>query len=226
MYSKEVFGFDVIDSSRTWTSIERIWINIGAVIQGFMKIMNVLPATDTEVSITSAKGIIYTMPLFIFLMLFVSLILVIRKCAKSFNRINQDILPLVSVILCNIVMFSLFNVSYGSAIFEERYLISTFIFLLIILGYFLNSLKPKHLFTMVLIGLIFLANLGNTIISNYRYAVLGTNKNWQMKEISQIAENERTDLIYVYNSDIIGRSLRAFDTSRIYKNSVDRKSVV
>lgn len=217
IYSKTAFKFDIIDTSRSWTSIEHIWSNVGAVFQGFMKLMNVLPLADTEVSVTSLKGLVYAFPLFIFLVTFVSCIFVINKCIKNFNDINQDVLPFIAVIICNIVMFALFNVAYGSSIFEERYLISTFIILFIVLGYFLNSLKPRRVFTVVLIGLIFLTNAGNNVVSDYKYGVLGTNINWQMREISQIAQNENAGLVYVYKSASIGRSLRTYDTHRVYK---------
>lgn len=218
IFGKAVLGIHSIDASRCLSSIERIWNNMGAVIQGLMKLLGVLPILDTGIPVMSAEGVFRIFPILIFAIVIIALVYHIRKICKDPGSVERKTLFVCNIVICNFLMFSLFNVSYGSPIFEERYLICTYMAIIILIGCFLKGLNRKFLATGFLYAALLVGICGTDLVSDWRY-VTTTNDNWQMAEITGAADQYDAKLVYVWGDSVnpLGRSLRAYDLSRVYK---------
>lgn len=210
-----------LDGSRTWTTLDSLWKNMGAVILGFMKLLGVLPVTkDEEISIMSPEGITRLFPIVIFIVFIISMVVIIRKCIKEPKGNAGIIMYLANIIVCNFVTFSLFNVQYGQYVFEDRYLITTFFAAVVILAYYINSLDKKQIFSLVLSLGLLIAIIGNNIISDINYYVVENVYYRRAVAIDEYldAQND-SDLVYIWGNDLvsIARIIRVYDTDRIYK---------
>ena len=206
-------------NEKTWTTIADIWKNIGAVFQGFMKLFNVLPLTR-EVRVLSAEGILKIPALLTALLVLTALIWSAKEGLRKIREKNFEsvlFIPL-TVIVCNIVIFSIFNVQYGSPVFEERYLICAFISIMLLAGYCISNIDKGLLFTTFLTwGL--LLTLGFTDVASDSIFLILTNKEWHMEDISQKADELDAGIVLFCGDDLIetGRSMRVYDKNRIYK---------
>ena len=191
---------------------------MGAVIQGLMKLLGVLPVLDTEIPVMSAEGVFHIFPILIFGIAIIALVYHIGKICKNPGSVERKTLFVCNIVICNFLMFSLFNVSYGSAVFEERYLICTYAAIIILIGCFFKDLNRKFLATGFLYAALLVGLCGTNLVSDWKYATT-TNDNWQMAEITGAADQYDAELVYIWGDSvsILGRSLRAYDLSRVYK---------
>ena len=180
--------------------------------------LNVLPPyVDSNVEIISKKGIITIFSIFI-------LVVVVIALAYRFNQIHrttdkEDLLELAFTIVCvNFIIFSLYKVGYGNHIFEERYLISTYLFVILIVGAYISRLNIAQVFSKMVILILLLGVIGTNNFSDYIY-LNSTNDSWNMEIIKETAEENSTDLIYFGGKEIngAGRAIRAYDLEHIYK---------
>ena len=208
--------FVAMDSSRGWTSLENLWKNMGAVIQGFMKLLQVLP--ESVHAVMSATGVLRIFALAIFAV-------VVTEVAAVFCRIRKNItgkdgtgLLLMNIVILNLLIFGLFNVQYGATIFEERYLTTTFIVMMLIVALFFDGMEAGR----VLTGMLSLVLFGSLLIvdahSDVNYLRMN-NDDWQMDEIQALAESQDAGIVYFWGDDltVICRALRPCDLNRVYK---------
>ncbi len=219
LLGKHVLGIVIEDTTRTWTTLERLWVNIGAVFQGFLKLLGTLSATDTNVQIVSAGGFPVLFSLFLVLLFVLGVGSAIRRIRK--DLLAEDGVPffLLTVLGSTILIFSLFNVQYGSSIFEERYLIVAFLALVIMAALLVDRLESGTPFSaFILAGLIL--SLAVVNVQSDRTYLKTTNDSWQMDEIVEIAEQKNTRLVYCWGNDVytVGLTLRVYDMDRIYKD--------
>lgn len=218
--SQFLLSLNTIDSSRTWTSIDNIWKNIGAVIQGLMKLINVLPLySNTNESILSIMGIMRLFVLYTFFVLIVSLIYHCIKIKNYFLSQWEPILIFLNIVGINFIIFSLFNVQYGSYIFEERYLICAYVIIIILLCLFIESIDKKQIIRKSIEVTLTISIIGMNCQSNYIYATT-TNASWSLDTIcNYINQFNDAKLVYIWGDELIpmGRSLRVKDLTRIYK---------
>ena len=216
--SKVVLGATSIDETRTWTSLQDLWVNTGAVIQGFMILLGVMPVTSSKVEVISYVGIGYIFPIMLLLICIISVIYAVSQTKKNLLHKDGISLFLLNLILVNFLMFSMFNVTYGEVIFEERYLISTFMAVMILVAIFVDEIGFEKLFAKTITIALFVAILGDDFVSDTNY-IKTNNEDWQMQDIIELVGNENADLIYVWGDDLstIGKSLRVLDMDHIYK---------
>ena len=221
LFAKYILGSKVIDESRTWTSLEQLWTNIGSVIQGFMKLLGVLPVSDTSISVLSAEGIYRIFPIIIFCIVIISIGFFVFKIRNNLLEKDGVLLFLLNIILVNFLVFCLFNVRYGAELFEERYLVSTYMVVIVMIAYYVNQLHANMIFSQVIICGLILALLGNNYVSDKKY-IETTNDSWQIAEISSIVDTQDVDLIYFWGDEIspLGRTMRVYDLDHIYKEIV------
>ncbi len=224
MIGERLLGISVIDTTRTWVSIEKIWTNIGSVIQGVMVMLGILPVFDTEISILTKEGIYRVFPLLIFTVVVIAFIFCMTKCLKNLKNEDRKLLFFCNIVVCNFIIFSLFNCTYGGteSLFEVRYLICAYMAMIILAGYFLSRLDKKMLYSLCLEGALIFGILGTDIISDYKY-INTTNDFMQMSEIKEIVETTDAELVYFWGNslNILGRNMRVYDLSRIYKSIAD-----
>lgn len=218
IFAKLVLGIEAIDNSRTWTPIASIWKNIGAVIQGFMKLLQVLPVWETDVEVLSLRGICSLFPLFIFMIILFAVGYVIFKISSDILECDGKLLLFPVILLCNILTFSLFNALYGSMIFEERYLICPFMVMVIITAYFIDRLDKKLIVSGCVVWGLLISIICNDAISDRNY-ISDTYDMREIDEIKKVVDGQDADLIYFWGDDvcIAGRIMRAVDLDRIYK---------
>ena len=218
IFASKILGIQAIDTSRTWISIEKIWINMGGVFQGLMKLLGVLPIFDTNISVLSREGFYRIFPMIILFIIIISILFCAKALTKNLLYKDGILLFLINIVVINFIVFSLFNAQYGEAIFEERYLISPFIIIVITVAIFFDQTDEKKIFSqLALIGII-IALAGNNYVSDKKY-VGTTNDYWQMDEIASIVNEQDAQLIYFWGDDIniIGRAMRVYDLDHVYK---------
>lgn len=210
------------DTNKTWTSIEKIWENIGAVFQGFMKLLGVLPILkNTKVQILSLRGLSYIFPLLLFCFVMTAIVYSIHKNRK-FSEITE-ITFFIILILYQLMMFSLFNVSYGRPLFEERYLLCLFMCAILLSGYFVHYISNKILNILIWTGVI-IGLIGTNIFSDITY-IRGARSDYEeLKQIIETINENDVGLTYVWSdssedwqSRIVGKVLRVYDLNSIYK---------
>ena len=216
--SSSIVGSTANDSDRTWTTLEKIYLNFGAVLQGLMKLIQVLPVSNTEVKVMSKDSLSIIFALVIFGIIILSLGYAFKELRKHILVKDTMILFLLNIVLINFISFGLFNVQYGSALFEERYLISTYIILLILLAYFVNSLSTEQLYSKAIIIITFISILGIDIISDKVYIIQG-NDYTQLNEVLSTVKQENAELIYFWGDELVtlGRQIRVMDLDHVYK---------
>ena len=217
-----LIDFIALDSSRSWTSLENLWINFGAVVQGFMKLLQVLPVAENDQVVFSIRGSLRIFILTVFAIIVISTVSVIRRTMKNLTDKKGASLFLVNIVLINFLIFGLFNVRYGTRIFEERYLVTTFFTVVLIVALFFNGLDDRG----VLSTMLSLAMTGSILMvdvhSDINYLEM-TNDEWQIDEIQALAESQGAGIVYFWGDEltVVGRTLRACDLNRIYKELPD-----
>ncbi len=215
-----VIHFVAMDSSRGWTSLEALWTNFGAVFQGLLQLLQVLP--ETVHAILSPTGLLRVFALFIFALVMTAVVSVFRRAKKAPMEKSGACLFLSNVVLLNFLVFGLFNVRYGEAIFEVRYLIPTFLMMVLITALFFDGLDARRFgsafLSLVMAGSLLAVDLHSDV--NYLRA---TNEAWQMEEIQALAESQGAGVVYLWGDDltVVGRALRPCDLKRVYKELPD-----
>lgn len=218
IYAEKVLKIAALDTSRSWTSIEKIWTNFGAVIQGVMKLMGVLPVTDTSVWILTKEGIYRLFPLAIFAVVLIAVAFCIRYILKDLKGSNRNVFFCVNILFCQFLEFGLFNAQYGSPIFEERYLICALLDIILLVGFFVSCLPRRYIVTYLIWTLLIGGLCGTNVISNHKY-VKTTNDSWELFNIREIVQNNDARVVYLWGDtvDTLGRTLRVYDLEHIYK---------
>lgn len=222
-FAANILKIEAIDETRTWTPLSKLWTNIGAVFQGFMKLLNVLPVEETNVAILTDEGIYRLFPLAIFIVVILSFVYAGRKIAKDIKTEEGIIQFIINIVACNFIIFSLFNARYGAKIFEERYLICTFMAIVLLVAYYIQNLKVNHIYSTLICIVLLVSLIGNNYVSDKKY-IETTNESWQMDEIYQIVSEGDAELIYFWgNSPFLplARSMRVYDLERVYKLIMD-----
>ena len=215
---ERVLNLSAIDTSRTWVSIENIWKNIGSVIQGFMMLLGVFPVSNTEIEILSGEGICRLFSVAIFTIAVIAFVFCIRICIKNGKIADCKLLLICNIIICNFIVLSLFNATYGSPIFESRYLICTYMAIIILIAYFWGRLDKKLMISLCLEGVLIAGILGTDIVSDCQY-VKTANDYMQMPEIKEVVEATDAEVVYCWGNslNLLSRNMRVYDLSRIYK---------
>ena len=82
-----------------------------------MKLLGVLPVSDTSISVLSAEGIYRIFPIIIFCIVIISIGFFVFKIRNNLLEKDGVLLFLLNIILVNFLVFCLFNVRYGAELF-------------------------------------------------------------------------------------------------------------
>lgn len=223
MFFGKIVGITSIATYRTWTSVESIWKNIGAVFQGLMILTNVLPLSEeSNVSILSRTGMIHAFGILLFFVVLVAVVFLFVKKIGFWQDDNILLQFVADIVICNVILLSLFQVQYGGFIFEERYLLTTYMGIIIALGFFLNSIVVKRYLYIGLLLLSFVGLIGMDIKSDRVYIYTNTTDE-RAEEIKDVVADSNAELVYFYGSTIriFGRMMRIFDLEHVYKCVAD-----
>lgn len=219
VFSKTVLEFQVRDADITLVSINGFWKNLGSIIMGYVSLLKGLPY-DGDVAVLSLEGISYLCSLFIVLLTIVGFVFSIIKVIKE-KKWNDKIVILISIIIINLCMFMIANMTYGAAVYEERYLINIFIMMAFAVGNWIDSVKFESNVKCLIQIVILIALSINILISDREY-IREKNDMDVYKVYSDIAANENVSVVYFFGNpnldlEIIERNLRIYDTGVIYK---------
>ena len=208
------------DTARTWTSIADLPDNALAPLLGYMKLIGILPVVETNIPVLSVDGVMYIFPMCIIAVLVMGIVRAVGFVRQEKKDTNCAFIRLLLiVILVNYVTFALFNVVYASFVFEERYLVSTHLIVLILLAFSLDKLNLDELSSNVIYWGLLTSILVTSSLSDVIYARI-TNDNLHVKEIAQAVKEEDAELIYVWGRDLgsLERVMRIFDLDHDYKS--------
>ena len=210
--------FEIIDATRTWTSMEDFWTNLGSVFQGLIKLLQALPETGDAINILSRTGLLRLCPIMILAFILISIGFFMRRTVKKNPGWDGITLFLLNAVAFNVLALALFNERYGQKVFEERYLLSGFMMMLLLTGLFFDTLDGKKVSGVLLILALTCAVAGNDIQSDLNYLSTGSGIR-QAKEIQTLAESRQAGVVYFWgeNLALAGRCMRPQDLNRVYK---------
>ena len=217
-----ILHFRAIDSEATWTALTRLGVNFGSLIPGLMKLLQVLPLAESNFAVVSVRGFLRMGALGIFALTSVAAVLVSVRALRKPEEDGGAGLLFFNIAAINLLVLGLHNASYGTTIFEERYMIIVFFAAVIMTAMFFDRLEGRRVVSVLLplamAGSLFLVDVHSDI--NYLQA---TNDAWPMDEIQALAESQDAGIVYVWGDDltVISRSLRVWDPDRVYKSLPD-----
>lgn len=222
MLANYVFHSPISDN-KTWTSITDLGVNILAVIQGILKLVNALPVTTPSYPIFSTAGIKWLFPLAILAAEICAIGYALKTMAKSTEYEKERMALLLVLVIWNLIVFSLFNVQYGSLLFEERYLICSYAFVILLTALFLEQLKSLKLLWQSLMLSLCIALCCLNFVSDRAYINADSSIYSEAKQIVEILQRSDVGLTYVWapEKDIdsvkMERDMRVLDLDHIYK---------
>lgn len=110
-------------SFMTMISIEKLWKNIGSILQGYLDLLTALPQ-DSGVKALPFDGACFGINFLFAFLIIIGVIYSIRK--KEYDQNYKEQLVL-TVIIVDLLIFVFMDTTYGSKFFEVRYLIIIFL---------------------------------------------------------------------------------------------------
>lgn len=215
-----VIGFTSNESGMVLVGFNDFWNNIGSIFLGFANLMGTMWLTS-DTKIFSTAGICLLINWVLFAILIVSVVYCIKRikqtlCNENSIAVKNSILLAISIVAVNLAIFVLSLTTYGSAVFEVRYLIPIFLILCFTIGILFISLNNKLLKVILSLGIIVILSLSNLI--SYK-SYLSTNLDSYIFEIPEKLSAYDVPFVYSYGDDlnIITRDLRVIDTTKKYK---------
>lgn len=221
LLAKNHLGFESRDSITILTTLENFWENLQSIFLGFLKLLGALP-TNTEVQVLSEQGIGFLVRLCFGVLLFMGAILVmIKKTRESYET------PFAfwsTFFIINVLIFIPIYTTYGAAIFEERYLIPAFTVLTILFSEWINEQQSNSNQSVVItLNIITVACLVVTNFICFGNVFNSQNQFEQLEQVKEAVASYDSPVVFAIGPDvgIIGRNMRVYDSSKIYKYSED-----
>lgn len=216
-YSQYLLYFDSRETNMNLISLESFWHNFSSIWTGFINLLNGLPVYG-NIEILSILGISYGVNLIISLVcIFSILYFIFTKCKGILLDINNEG-TLLSIFVFNGIVFTFADTTYGSPIFETRYLIVFYILILFFIGMLLNDNLNKRIVILGLISLICLSN----IISEKVYISEKIDYHF-MNQLSDEINKLNVPVVYTFGNELtlLCRNMRVIDTKNVYKTISD-----
>ena len=210
-----LIGFAAKDSTMIWVGLVDFWKNLGSIFIGFGSLVAALPG-ESNVEILLPDGRRYIFSLIIILIIVTAIIYVIRT--SIIKKRDWNIILIVVIIGFQIVLYALLYSTYGSPIFEVRYLIVMYYGSIILIGYMLSYIDRGMIFSKF--GLILLLiSIAYIDITSDQIFINNTIDEEQVREIlDTISETDAKLIWYQGNTErVFARNLRVLDPTRIYK---------
>lgn len=215
----KILDFAAKDSSMRWMSLTSFWKNIGGMVLGYMQLLSALPK-HADVDIMNIKlesiSLTYMFCLMLFIIMAGSLVLCIAGMKKRGYSWNINLF--LTVLAENILLFSVLYTTYEGSIFESRYLIPSFMAVIVLAGYAIQNLKKDQLFTYAVLAVLLIGLVYVDYNSDKRYIQNKINSQI-LYEIADKAEETDSGIVYVWGNNLAveARNLRVYDLERVYK---------
>ena len=224
LISIKVLGFASQDSSAIWVSLDKFWDNLFSIFSGYLKLTGAFPVSG-DVPVLTGYGIGFLFRLCLSVaIIFGGGTAIVRSFKKTTNSAKNF---LGGVFFGNILVFLLVYTTYGSAIFETRYLIPAFVILLIFFSeWFDDLLKKQNLSLAVFTKVGVLSCIVITNITSYNLMYKSQNQFDLMEQIVDQVAASTSPIVYVAGDElgIIARNLRVLDNTKVYKCTPDMKA--
>lgn len=200
-------------------SLTSFWKNIGGMVLGYMQLLSALPK-HADVDIMNIKlesiSLTYMFCLMLFIIMAGSLVLCIAGMKKRGYSWNINLF--LTVLAENILLFSVLYTTYEGSIFESRYLIPSFMAVIVLAGYAIQNLKKDQIFTYAMLSVLLIGLVYVDYNSDKRYIQNKINSQI-LYEIADKAEETDSGIVYVWGNNLAveARNLRVYDLERVYK---------
>ncbi len=212
----KVFHFTSKDTNQVWCGLLDFWKNVGSILLGFFELLAALPY-GSNVKILTRIGIRFSFGLGIALISIIAFVEMIKKITRNWSDYKNHAIS-VFVVLCNILIYAFCYSTYGALIFEARYLIIPFIFMLFCLAGWIDSLKNALLFKKFGVALLSALVLFSSVFSYHKYIYTRIDTAL-MDKIKEKVAGFDSPIIYFSDSNfsILARNMRVYDTDKIYR---------
>ncbi len=215
----QILNFNSRDSNMVLVSLYTFWQNLGAIILGFMELVGAFPYHSDQ-NVMTIEGIIYLLGTIVFIICMIGFIYAIKCLHKKYtnSRKIDNYCMLICIVIFNLIMFSVIYTTYGSEIFESRYLIPIFFILVITVGGFIDFLGNGYLLKKFGLLSVFFVYLFLNIYYDDLFFINKINYD-TLETIAEEMERLDIPVVYMYGNNLIldGKNLRVVDKHRIYK---------
>lgn len=222
---RNVIHFNSRDASICWIGYDAFWKNLGAIVQGYFKLMGAMPA-GSNVSILSLEGICYAAGYAVALVIPFAAVLCLADLLR--RRDAAPGMPLTPKVLlrgaCMLVAgFDLFvfassALTYGEATYEVRYLIFGVIALVLLLCSYLPELHGFGDLQGAFIGVFGLCAAINLVSSDCSYLKPTYDFSYAQAVTQAIDEAyPEAKVVYMFSDDHDRKVLRVADQSKVYR---------
>ncbi len=213
-------NFTSQDSKMILVGLADFWKNLGSIVLGFMELVSAFP-TYSDQSVLTVNGMVYLLGAVVFLLCVLGFGYAVRYTYLNFRKSEKAKMygMLMSVIFCNIGMFTILYTTYGSEIFESRYLTPLFFLLIISVGGFVDVFDHRLIFKQAGLLVICVTYFILNVYDDHLF--LKSKNNYDiLAAVSEEVKRLDVPVAYVYGNDlhIDGRNLRVIDKQTVYKN--------
>ncbi len=183
-------------------------------IAGFIEFLAGLPAI-VDVSVIGKVALFYLLAwVCIICLVFTFVFFVYRLFKKEGSDVER---LLIFVVLENICFFLIVDVSYGGAVFENRYWVFSLFSLFLLSAVFFSKYAKKYLNCALMLAIVF-AILGLDMYGDYLYLQKKINYD-ELSQIEQVVDEYDSPVVYTYGTDINLEmcNLRVIDNDKVYR---------
>lgn len=208
-----ILDYQSKESLMTLISIEKLWKNMGSILQGYLDLLTALPQ-DGGVEALTFDGVCFGINFLFAAFIIIGAVYSVRKKEYDKNYREQVVL---AVIVVNLLIFIFMDTTYGSRFFEVRYLILIFLLGLQYMAKIFDVITTKinvKFLGICTAAMIMLINIS----SNLPYYKDKTNYD-ELKNIIETVGKYDTPVVYTFGDDMIldSRNLRVLDLTKVYK---------
>ncbi len=214
------FHVESRDTSIAWIAKTEVVSNAKGLLFGYFDITSMFPST-TDISIISLKGIAYCVFFAVGLFILVASIIATKKHLKA-EDVDTPLFSMIILILSNIAILLFSYTTYGSEVFETRYVIFIFMGMLLLVGQYIEDLPKDRLFSKTIILCVILGIICSNGISYYSLCRNHTNVE-ELEILADIVDQYDTPMVYVVGDEnlVLARNLRVIDETRTYRTVND-----
>lgn len=221
---RNVIHFNSRDSTICWIGYDAFWKNLGAIVQGYFKLMGAMPA-GSNVSILSLDGIFYAAGYAVALVLPCAAVLCLGDLFRHRDTAGAPLTPrallrgaCLLVAGFDLFVFASSALTYGKATYEVRYLIFGVIALVLLLCSYLPDLNGFGDAPGAFIGLFTLCAAINLAGSDASYLRPTYDFSYAQAVTQAIDEAfPEVQVVYMYSDDHDRKVLRVADHSKVYR---------
>lgn len=218
-YVVDVLNFESKENSMNLIGLSDFWGNFGRVFLGFGKLLAVGSIGSDTLAI-SKPGIYQLINSALLVFIVFSIIYTVVRFIRTVPE-ERDYGVMFAGCFCfvNFFGYALLDSTYGSAIFEERYMIQFYVFSVFFVGLCAEHYDNGSFFKRFILIAVSSAVL---LSSACGYYIFNLRKSTASIELKNILSKYDADIIYGYyipgsNINIVTRNLRVLDKSKLYK---------